>query len=63
MCVCEVCVCVCVRTYLKLCLEEELLRTLGAVVDLVFLPVDSEDVLLQLIGLDEHCGGGTEERV
>lgn len=40
---------------LEFCLEEELLRTLGAVVDLVFLPVDGKDVLLQLIGLDKHC--------
>lgn len=39
---------------LQLGLEEELLRTLWAIVDLVFLPVHGKDVLLQLIGLDEH---------
>lgn len=41
-------------TNLQLSLEEELLRTLWAIIDLVFLPVHGEDMLLQLIGLDEH---------
>lgn len=40
-------------THLQLCLEEELLWALGAVVDLVLLPVHSKDVLLQLVGLDK----------
>lgn len=40
-------------THLQLSLEEELLWALGAVVDLVFLPMHSKDVLLQLVGLDE----------
>lgn len=40
---------------LELSLEEELLRTLGAVVYLVLLSMDSKDVLLQLIGLNKHC--------
>lgn len=41
-------------TNLQLSLEKELLRTLRAIVDLVFLPMHGEDVLLQLIGLHEH---------
>lgn len=44
----------CYSAYLELGLEEELLWTLGAVVDLVLLPVDGEDMLLQLIGLNKH---------
>lgn len=44
----------CYSANLELGLEEELLWTLGAVVDLVLLPVDGEDVLLQLIGLNKH---------
>lgn len=43
------------RVVLQLGLEEELLWALRAVVNLVFLPVHSEDVLLQLVGLDEDC--------
>lgn len=41
-------------THLELSLKEELLRTLGAVVYLVLLSMDSKDVLLQLIGLNKH---------
>lgn len=44
-------------TDLQLGLEEELLRTLRAVVDLVLLSVHGEDMLLQLVGLDEDCRG------
>lgn len=47
-------------THLELSLEEELLRTLGAVVYLVLLSVDGKDVLLQLIGLNKHWGEKTE---
>lgn len=43
------------RVVLQLGLEEELLRTLRAVVDLVLLSVHGEDMLLQLVGLDEDC--------
>lgn len=42
-----------VDTHLQLSLEEELLRALRAVVDLVLLPVHGKDVLLQLVGLDK----------
>lgn len=45
-----------VSTDLELSLKEELLWTLGAVVDLVLLTVDGKDVLLQLIGLDKDWG-------
>lgn len=41
-------------------MEEELLRTLGAVVYLVLLSMDGKDVLLQLIGLNKHWGERTE---
>lgn len=41
-------------TYLQFSLKEELLRALGTVVDLVFLAVDSKNVLLELIGLHKH---------
>lgn len=47
-----------VSTDLELSLKEELLWTLGAVVDLVLLTVDGKDVLLQLIGLDKGWGRG-----
>lgn len=47
--------CFCI-THLELSLEEELLRTLGAVVYLVLLSVDGKDVLLQLISLNKHWG-------
>lgn len=40
---------------LQLCLEEEFLWTVRAVVDLVLLPVGRKDVLLQLVGLNEGC--------
>lgn len=43
------------RVVLQLRLEEELLWALGAVVDLILLPVHSKDVLLQLVGLDKDC--------
>lgn len=39
---------------LQLCLEEELLWTLRAVIDLVLLSMGREYVLLQLVGLDKH---------
>lgn len=40
--------------YLQLCLEEELLWTLCAVIDLVLLSMGWENVLLQLVCLDKH---------
>lgn len=40
---------------LKLCLEEKLLWTLCAVVDLVFLSMGRENMLLQLVCLNKHC--------
>ena len=49
-------------SYLQLCLKEELLGTLGAVVDLVFLSVHRKDVLLKLIGLDKHWGRDKRRR-
>ena len=52
-----------VSTDLELSLKEELLWTLGAVVDLVLLTVDGKDVLLQLIGLDKDWGWGEGEGV
>lgn len=42
------------RVYLQLCLEEELLWTLCAVIDLVLLSMGWENVLLQLVCLDKH---------
>lgn len=41
--------------HLQLCLEEELLWALRAVVDLILLAVGRKDVLLELIGVDKHC--------
>lgn len=41
--------------YLQLCLEEKLLWTLCAVIDLVFLSMGRENMLLQLVCLNKHC--------
>lgn len=43
------------RMVLQLCLEEKLLWTLCAVVDLVFLSMGRENMLLQLVCLNKHC--------
>lgn len=40
---------------LQLCLEEKLLWTLCAVIDLVFLSMGRENMLLQLVCLNKHC--------
>lgn len=50
-------------SYLKLRLKKELLRTLRAVVDLVFLAVHGKNVLLQLVGLHKHWEKDEEEKV
>lgn len=45
--------------YLQLCLEEKLLWTLCAVIDLVFLSMGRENMLLQLVCLNKHWNDKT----
>lgn len=50
------------RMILQLCLEEKLLWTLRAVIDLVFLSMSRENMLLQLVCLNKYCkANGTLE--